>query len=251
VYRRVTQTGDCMNKFEDEQKRIEEKIWSLITVKNAVVIDVGIGENARSTQALIERGASVIAVDTNVEALLNHATLDAVFVCCDMVNPPFKPGTADVAVFNFTLHEINPLYHSTILSGAARVASQVMIVEPNPGTTPGYQEFENVWRESMHAVGKFEDYKPLSYWETLLKTSEFRILLSERIEHKEDVPPQKRKNMVQFTIEWLKEEHVPEEYMRKARNLLKYIAHVEMKLSDITVVIGESEVIPYFKSAVI
>jgi len=230
------------SKFEEEHDRIRKEIWSLINVENRVVIDVGVGLDATSTKTLIDKGASVITVDTDIEALGKHKGIDTAFVCCDIRDIPFKPGIADAVLFNFTLHEIDPLFHDDILSEMASIASQVIIIEPSPGTTEGYKRFETLWRESMHAVGKFEDYQPVQYWETLVQANGFNLVLSRTIEHREDVPPEAIEDMIHFTTDWLEEENVPEKYMNEAKNLREYAKKVEMKLSDITVVIGQSKI---------
>lgn len=227
----------CQSSFEKEQEKIRTQIWSLIPVEDAVVLDVGVGLHAASTKTLIDKGATVIAVDSDLKALITHKELDALFVCCNIKDMPFKANTVDVVVFYFTLHEIDPLFHNSIISGIARMSSQVIIVEPTPGTTPGYQRYEKVWRQSMHAVDKFEDYQPAEYWETLVKTCGFNQVMSQTVTNKEKVPFDVLKDMVSSTVEWLKKDSVPEKYIKKAKDLLEY-AGEEMKLSDVAVIMG-------------
>ncbi len=226
----------CQSAFEKEQETVKTRIWSLVPVKDAVVLDVGVGLHATSTRTLIDKGATVVAVDSDFNALKTHKGIDALFVCCNIKDMPFKPGVVDAVVFYFTLHEIDPLLHKNIMAQTAHISSQVIIVEPTPGATPGYQRYEAVWRQSMHAVGKFEDYQPVEYWETLMKTNGFQVT-SEIVVHKEEVPFDVLKDMVSFTVEWLEKESVPEEYIEKAKDLLEHTGE-EMKLSDIAVVIG-------------
>ena len=225
--------------FEEEQIQIRKEIWSLIRVKKLLVIDVGVGVDATSTQMLIEKGAAVIAIDTDIEALMKHREIAASFVCCDVRYPPFKRNAADCVTFLYTLHEINPAFHRTMISELAPMSLKIVIVEPSPGNTPGYQCFENLWRESMHAVGYFEDYEPLSYWKHLVRTNGFEIELARKIEHTVHVPPEKIKSMVDFTVEWFKREDVPQAYLERAQTL-ETIKEEEIKLSDITIVIGKS-----------
>jgi ubiquinone/menaquinone biosynthesis C-methylase UbiE len=232
-----------MNEFEQEQEKIRNEIWSLMNVENSLIIDVGVGENAKSTKTLIEKGAQVIAVDTSLKALEKHKDMDATLVCCNIVDMPFKTGIFDVIFFFFTLHEINPSLHDAIISQAALTSSQVVIVEPAPGNTPGYQRYEELWSEAMHAVGKYEDYQSQSYWEGLLQTHGFDLTLSMKIEQTLEVPFETREEMTRFTLGWFKEEGVPEKYIDKVENLLKY-AEEDMKLSDITIVMGEKRIRP-------
>lgn len=226
----------CQSAFEKEQEKVKTQIWSLIPVEHAVVLDVGVGLHAGSTKTLIDKGAAVIAVDSDFNALVMHKELDALFVCCNIEDMPFKSNTIDVTVLYFTLHEIDPVLHTSIVAQIARISSQIIIVEPTPGTTPSYQRYETVWRQSMHAVGKFEDYQPVEYWETLVKNG-FNQVTSALLVHREEVPFEVLKDMVSFTVEWLEKEDAPEEYIEKTKNLLKY-AGEEMRVSDVAVVKG-------------
>jgi hypothetical protein len=224
--------------YEKEQKEIEQKIWSLFDVEGNLVVDVGVGKSAMSARTLITKGATVVAADSSMAALQPQKDAGALLVCCDIREIPFKKHAVDLIMFYFTLHEIDPHFHRAILSQTALTASQVAIVEPTPGTTPGYEKLERLWRESMHAVGKFEDYHPVEYWDALIRAAGFNVVLSETVGHKERVPPEKMDDIVDFTVEWFEEEHVPEPYIHKAKTLLD--AKEEMKLSDIAVVVGQS-----------
>lgn len=229
-----------VSSYEEEQKRRQEKIWSLIHVEDAVVIDCGIGKNAVSTKALIGKNARVITVDKDREALINHKDLPIQLVQCDITDVPFKPDAADAALFYFTLHEIDPAFHGKIISEMGRIVSRTIIVEPSPGGNAVYQRFEKLWREAMHAVGKFEDYQVRSYWEELLQTNGFKIVVSKSIIHKMDVPPEKIEELREFTVKIFKEEGVPEKYIDEMESFLRYAQKVGMKFSDISVVIGKS-----------
>lgn len=227
--------------YEEEQKRVEEEVWSLIHVDDAVVIDCGIGENATSTRTLLDKGAHVVTVDKDRTALESHTDLPVQLVQCDIVDMPFTSGAADAALFYFTLHEIDPAFHEKILSEMAHIVSRVIIVEPAPGENEAYQQFEKLWRDAMHAVGKFEDYQVLSYWEELLQTNGFAIVLSRSVNQKVDVPPEEIEKIHEFTVKIFKEEGVPEKYINEMKIFSEYAKKVEMRFSDITVVIGESK----------
>ena len=164
--------------YERERKRIEEEIWSLITVENAVVIDCGVGKNAYSTRALIEKGAHVIVVDKDTKSLVSHRDLPVQLIQGDVRDMPFKKGAADALVFCFTLHETDPAFHWSIVSEAARIASRIMIVEPTPGGDAAYQRYTELWKEAMHKVGKFEDYQPPLYWTDVTRVSRGKPMIS-------------------------------------------------------------------------
>lgn len=231
-----------LSPYEMEQKEIEEKIWSFLDVEDLTVIDFGVGQYAESTQKLVDMGATVIGVDNDADALTKYKDLSAHLIQCDIRNLPFRPHTADAAVFHFILHEIDPALHEDIISEVASIVGQVMIVEPTPGTSPAYKRYGELWRDAMHAVGKFEDYRPPSYWETLIQTNLFNVVLSQTIEHKENIPLEIIERIVHFTLENWKEEGVPPQYNDRMKNFLEYAKEEGMKWSDVAVIIGESKV---------
>ena len=49
--------------YKKDQKRIEDEIWSLVNVRDSIVVDFGIG---RSTEKLVSLGARVVAVDNDL-----------------------------------------------------------------------------------------------------------------------------------------------------------------------------------------
>lgn len=226
--------------YERERKRLQKEIWSSFSVEKKAVIDLGIGEDAISTKTLIEKGAHVVTVDNNRESLLAHKGLNATFVQCDIKDIPFKPRTFDTAVFYFTLHEIDPAFHKHIISDMASVASQIVIVEPVPGGSALCQQFQQLWREAMHAVDNFEDYNPCEYWKALLETNGFTLVVSTTLEYKEEVPLEVIEDAAATSLEIFKEKGVPEKYGDEMRNLLECARKEGMKWSDIAVVIGKS-----------
>jgi hypothetical protein len=152
---------------------------------------------------------------------------------------PFRPGSADVAVFCYTLHEVNPSLHESIITQAASIAATVIIVEPLPGTSGPRRDLEDLWREAMHAVGKFEDYKPRAYWETLIETGGFTKIVSEVFERNETIPPDVVKDIVHMSLEWWEKDGVPEEFCHKIKDFLKYTDEEGLRELDIAVIIGK------------
>ena len=152
--------------YELEQRKVQETIWSHIDVENLTVIDFGVGE---STQKLLELGARVIAIDKDKEKLRKYVGSDASLIRCDIVKIPFHAKIADLAVFYFTLHEIDPKLHRDVILSARRVSSKIMAVEPFPSDRPAYEIYADIWRRAMHSIGKFEDYQKASYWKRLIE----------------------------------------------------------------------------------
>jgi len=125
----LKETHNNSLEYEIELTRVEKEIWSSLDVKGLTVIDLGV-EN--STRKLVELGARVIGVDSDFKRLRGYKDLDVELVNCDVANLPFGRKIADLSVFYFTLHEIDPRKHEDVLSVVYEISSKVMIVEPSP-----------------------------------------------------------------------------------------------------------------------
>jgi len=101
----LKETHNNSLEYEIELMRVEKEIWSLLDVKRLTVIDFGVGNSIRK---LVELGARVIGVDSDFKRLREHKDLDIELVNCDVANLPFGRKIADLSVFYFTLHEIDP-----------------------------------------------------------------------------------------------------------------------------------------------
>ena len=231
---------NTLSDYEKDRERMNREVWSLIQ-GHAVVIDCGIGMNATSTRALLDKGSRVITIDNNIEALSAHKDIPVQLVQCDLKDIPFKPAAADAALFYFTLHEVDPLFHGHIISEMGGIVFSVYIVEPSPYGEGAYQWYEKLWTEAMHAVGKFEDYKPDFYWEDLLKKNGFRVTLSKQVIPEEVVPPEKIEEMYEITVTIWKEEGVPQTYFDEMKDFSEFAIKNGMKSSNILVVAGESK----------
>lgn len=227
------------NYFEyvKEQKRVGKEVWSSINVKDLTIIDFGVGE---STRKLMDLGAKIIVVDRDVEKLKEYDNLDITLIRSDITNFPFDSRKiADLAVFYFTLHEVNPLKHKEVISTTYKVSSNIMVVEPSPKGCPAYQRYAELWLRAMHSIGKFEDYQPISYWEKLIENCGFRIVVSKKIKQNTDIPPDVLEKIVQSTIEEWRKLSVESKYINKMNEFLGYAKKSGMRWSDLIVIIGE------------
>jgi len=236
----VKQTSTASkNYFEyvKEQERVEKEIWSSINVKDLTVADFGVGE---STKKLIDLGAKVIAVDRDSQKLKKYDNLSISLIKCDITNFPFDNRTANLVVFYFTLHEINPLIHKEVISTTYKISPKIMVVEPSPKGCPAYQRYAELWRRTMHSIGRFEDYQPISYWKKLIESCGFEIVVLKKVKQKTDIPPNVLEEIVQHTIKEWKKLSVKSEYVHKMNEFLEYAKKNGMSWSGLIVMIGES-----------
>lgn len=227
---------DNISDYESEKNR--EEIWSSVNVKGLTVIDFGVGE---STEKLIDLRAKVIAVDRDIEKLKKYNNLGIQLINCDITNFPSDNKFADLAVFYFTLHEIDPLIQKEVISATYRISSKIMVVEPSPNGCLAYQRYAGLWRSAMHSIGRFEDYQPISYWKKLIESCGFEIVVLKKIKQNTDIPPNVLEEIAQSTIEEWRKLSVESKYINEIYEFLEYVKKNGMRWSDLIVMIGASQ----------
>lgn len=221
--------------YKSERERVWKEILSDLEVDGSKVIDVGIGE---STEKLAEAGAQVIGIDSEIEKL-KECEVDVPLVKCNIVNFPFEKRIADLTLFNFTLHEINPHQHSEAIRMASLISPRLAVIEPSPEGGPLYQRYKKLQQEIMESIGKYEEYRPLSYWKDLVRKEGFEITTAKTIKPQTVIPPSILEDIKQDTIETLKEKGVKKEYTQDMKEILEDAKEQGMRWSPRLVVIGE------------
>ena len=227
-----------LDSYLDDVERVQNEIWSRIGARG-LVIDVGVGE---STERLAELGTEVISIDIDVERVQRYSKLNSMpnthIVVCDFLNPPFRRGIANLVLFYFTLHEVDPKLHTKAISIAKSLGSAIAIVEPSPRGCPLYEAYARIWREAMHSINRFEDYRPLEYWVKLLEESNLEVVHISTIEWRTRIPYTVFRNIIeQIASEWRKL-GVEERYVDDLRRLVEASRYMEMKWSSINIVIA-------------
>jgi len=223
-------------KYFDDRERILREIWSTVNVKGKVVLDFGIGE---STEILVKLRAKVIGVDNNIEKIVKYSSLGIPLIKCDILKFPFRRKIADISVFSFTLHEINPKHHIVVVKMAKDVSSEIVIIEASPKGCKAYNEYAKLWKSAMRSVGLFEEYKPLKYWVKLVEKAGFETLRTKIVKWKARIPSRVLNEIfIRDSEEWRKL-GVGEEYIRRLFQLLKYAKEKGMKWSNIYVIVGK------------
>jgi ubiquinone/menaquinone biosynthesis C-methylase UbiE len=152
---------------------------------------------------------------------------------------PFKDSVFDLAMTYFTMHEINPDLHLNVVSELARVSKKITLVEPNQGQDSIYRRYNDLWTRAMHELSKFEDLKELTYWKTLLEKCNFKLLTQEKITYQNQIPASEVDDFINNSTTAMKEYGVSRKYINEMKALAKDIKQKGMRLSDITVLIGE------------
>ncbi|KPK72833.1 hypothetical protein AMJ87_03465 [candidate division WOR_3 bacterium SM23_60] len=228
-----------MTAFEEERKRLREKVWSFLDIKQgAKCLDVGIGHTAYSLNKLLELGLDVTSVDINLDVLNTHKTNKAHFVQCNANQLPFEENAFILSLAYFTFHEIAPALHRAAISELYRVSKKIMVVEPAIGRDPLFRRYQKLWTVAMHSIDQYEDYKPMEYWHELLQKSGTRVLTSEKLSHTVPLCGNECEEYMKGAAEEMREEGVSEEYVNRLLTLSQEITSQGMLFSDINIIVG-------------
>ena len=230
-----------MTTFEQERNRIRERVWSLLELKPGDhVLDVGVGHIAYSRNKLIELGTRFTSIDLDWSILRKHKTAKAYSVQCNAAQLPFGHQVFELALANFTFHEINPALHRTVISEFCRVSKRIMIVEPDISEDPLCRRFQEVWTLSMHSIHKFEDYKTLDGWTDMIKSGGVRITTTQKLRSSVCLCGQEAMDYMETVVDNLREEGVPDQYIQETKDLAQDVAKKGMIFSDVNVIIGRT-----------
>ncbi len=220
----------------DSRDSAHDKAWSLVDVGGLTVVDFGAG---KSTKRLLQMGANVIAVDRDLERLKEFVDAGVPVVVCDFVDFPFRCRFADLAVFHFSLHEVDPARHHDIVTMARQIAPRILIIEPSPEGGLAFRRFYELWREAMESVGRFEEYKSLEYWRGLVESCGFDVELSERAVQDYPIPRDEVEKLAREAVDLWRRLGVPESIVREMLEFPGYVERVGgMWWSDLLVVLG-------------
>lgn len=227
------------SEYEKEQKIIDQKIWSLPKIEKGLALDIGVGDKGFSTRKLIELGAKVVAVDSDLNNLIKQKNPDGIIVQCNASCLPFKNSVFDLSVAFFTLHEINPRLHLNVVSEMVRVSRKIMIVEPMPAQEHVNKRYDGIWRKAMHSIGRFEDYQEIMYWKKLMEKCGLRITICETFMGKNRMTSQEIDELIKRTVILMNSYDVSKKYIEEIKDLGKDMRNKGMRRSSMGVVIGE------------
>ena len=212
----------------------------VMDIRRLNVLDVGTGE---STKVLVNKGARItVAIDTDLNKTREKSfeVKNAFFICGDAAHLPLRERSFDITLFHFTLHEIDPRLHLKVLNEAKRVASRIVIVEPSPEGCRSYKKYADLWRKAMHSIGRYEDYKPITYWANLVKKCGFIIEYSSEFEQKESASLDEIERNIKNSVKAWRDHGVPEGIIREMEEFTYVVRKDGFKWSRVAVIVGRS-----------
>ena len=205
--------------FAREARRIDSLIWDATGIVE--------GENAlfcgfANSEALIERalvhGAKITVIESNERAILDNRDRKVRVMRGSTSVIPARDNTFDVAVAHHYLHEVDPLFHSQIVSEMARIARRVVIVEPSPPTDALGQRIAMLYSRAKREFGAFENYQPLDYWRKLLSIVKAEV--TQAIFAFSKVPPREYLfDTIELLLHTIAVQEAPEPYIEELRRL--------------------------------
>jgi len=207
------------DEFAAEARYLETLIWeSIVIVPNAKVLVCGYGPDGAYVQHAIDGGANVTVIEHRQEPINFFKKLDAKLLRGSTSVIPAKDNTFDLAIAYHYLHEIDPFFHSQVLSELARVARRVAVVEPAPPADPLGKRIALLYSQAKRELGQFEYYQPLEYWKKLLQGVKADV--SQHVFAFAKVPPREYlTDTVQLLLDTIEVEEAPREYMTELRQI--------------------------------
>lgn len=207
------------DEFATEARYLETLIWeAIVVVPGAKVLVCGFGPDGAYVQHAIDGGANVTVIEHRQEEINRFNKLDAKLLRGSTSVIPAKDNSFDLAISYHYLHEIDPFFHSQVLSELGRVARRVAVIEPAPPADPLGKRIALLYSQAKRELGQFEYYQPLEYWKKLLQGVKADV--SQHVFAFAKVPPREYLiDTVQLLLDTIEIEDAPREYMVELRTI--------------------------------
>lgn len=222
-----------------DHKEILSLAWKELDVKpGQKALDIGIGTRALSASAMLDQKLKVVGIDKDSECLSHGDKLGIPIHICDANSLPFEDGHFDISMAFFTLHEVDPNKHLSVISEVERVSKKLVLAEPLPNTEENGKIYDEIWQEAMASVGKFEVYQSMEYWINLVsryspkKIKVFRLRLTKKANETDAV------SICDQSIQHFKKYGVDRKYMDRIEKLAEKIKINGMDPLDMIMIIA-------------
>lgn len=207
------------NEFAAEARYLDTLIWeAIVVIPGAKVLVCGYGPDGAYVQHAIDGGANVTVIEHRQEEINRFNKLDAKLLRGSTSVIPAKDNSFDLAISYHYLHEIDPFFHSQVLSELGRVARRVAVIEPAPPADPLGKRIALLYSQAKRELGQFEYYQPLEYWKKLLQGVKADV--SQHVFAFAKVPPREYLvDTVQLLLDTIEVEEAPREYMNELRTI--------------------------------
>ena len=207
------------DEFANEAHYLDTLVWeALVLLPKAKVLLCGYGPDGSYAQRAIDTGANITVIEHRQEPINQFNKLDAKLLRGSTSVIPAKDNSFDLAIAYHYLHEIDPFFHTQVLSELARVANRVAVVEPAPPGDPLGKRIALLYSQAKRELGQFEYYQPLEYWKKLLQGVKADV--SQHVFAFAKVPPRHYLiDTIQLLLDTIEVEEAPREYMNELRQI--------------------------------
>lgn len=208
-----------VHEFESEARYLDALIWeAIVVIPGAKVLVCGYGPDGAYVQRAIDGGSTVTVIEHRQEPINRFKNLDAKLLRGSTSVIPAKDNSFDLAIAYHYLHEIDPFFHTQVLSELARVARRVSVIEPAPPADPLGKRIALLYSQAKRELGQFEYYQPLEYWKKLLQGVKADV--SQHVFAFAKVPPREYlTDTVALLLDTIEVEEAPREYMNELRQI--------------------------------
>ncbi len=208
-----------INEFEVESRYIETLIWEALAIeRESKILLCGYGPNGEYAKRAIASGANVTVIEHRIEVINSHSKLDAKLLRGSTSVIPAKDNTFELAISFHYLHEIDPFFHSQVLSELGRVARRIAVIEPAPPADPLGKRIALIYSQAKRELGQFEYYQPLEYWKKILQGVKADV--AQNVFAFAKVPPRHYlKDTIKLMLDAIEQEDAPREYMDELRTI--------------------------------
>lgn len=207
--------------FERESRRIDALTFETLALSaGESVVFCGFTSSADYIRRALEAGCKVSVIEAREAIIREHADLAVRTIRGSTSVIPARDNAFDVAVATCYLHEVDPSFHSQIITELGRVARRVAIVELAPPTDPLGRRIAALYSRAKREFGSFEHYQPMEYWKKLVAMVKAEI--SQSVFQFGKLPPiEYLIDTVDLLLDTIEAEEAPEEDLDELRRIAK------------------------------
>jgi translation initiation factor IF-2 len=207
--------------FEHESRRIDALTFdTLALTEGESVVFCGFSGNIGYVRRAIDIGCKVAVIEARESIIREHADLGVRTIRGSTSVIPARDLAFDVAIAAGYLHEVDPSFHTQILTELARVAKRVALIELAPPTDPLGRRIAALYQRAKREFGSFEHYQGVDYWKKLLAMVKPDVAQS--IFQFGKLPPiEYLIDTVDLLLDTIEAEEAPEEDVEELRRIAK------------------------------
>ena len=207
--------------FEREARRIDALTFETLALADGEsVIFCGFTGGGDYIRRALEIGCKVAVIEAREDVIRANRDLGVRIVRGSTSVIPARESAFDAAIAVGYLHEVDPSFHSQILSELAGVARRVGIVELAPPSDPLGRRIAALYSRAKREFGSFEHYQTMDYWKKLLSIVKAEI--SQTVFQFGKLPPiEYLIDTVDLLLDTIEAEEAPEEDVDELRRIAK------------------------------